>query len=271
MYYSCRSAHAAAISWTPVNPSTDFNAFGNWTPNATTGDDLTLDGTVAAQLGVACTLAPNSLTIGSAANGELDINDGGSLTLAGPLNLGPVASNSTVNMSGNAQLSVNALQANLAAAGGGTCNFTMSGTSSTTVRNIGTFTFLNRSGQTSLTLKDHATFTSNTVYTDFGFEIDGTVQASGTSIVTVQDNATLNLGIPLVGDSGSSDCLRVTGGTANFTGTADVKYVGLFGGYGESMFPAVSLMQTRELTVYPSPSAGGIGWLFLRCARRSYR
>ena len=35
------------------------------------------------------------------------------------------------------------------------------------------------------------------------------------------------MGIPIIGDSGSSDCLRVTGGTANFTGTADVKYVGL--------------------------------------------
>jgi hypothetical protein len=90
-------AHAAAISWTPVGASTDFNGAANWTPNATTGDDLTLDGAVAAQLGAACSFAPASLTIGSAANGELDTNDGGSLSLAGKLSLSPTSSNSTVN------------------------------------------------------------------------------------------------------------------------------------------------------------------------------
>ena len=128
----------AASLWNPTG--NNFNSPGNWNPAAADGVDLILDGTVAAQLDDTCSFTPNNLTIGSSANGWLDINDGGSLTLAGMMELGPVASNATVNMSGNAQLSIGNLKANLADTGGGISNFIMSGTSGATVRNTSTLT-----------------------------------------------------------------------------------------------------------------------------------
>jgi autotransporter-associated beta strand protein len=256
-------AQAASI-WTPIG--NDFNTPGNWTPAAADGVDLILDGTVAAQLDTTCSFTPNSLTIGSAANGELDINNGGVLTMTGKLSLGPVSSNSTLKMSGNASLSIAQLEGNLAATGGGICNIIMSDTSSLTNSDTARMSYLNRSGQANVILKDHATFTaSGNTYFNFGYEDGaspfGSETGSGTTIVTLQDDATLNLGLPVLGENAASDCLRVTGGTANFTGTADVKYVGLLtSGYGEVSVSGGTVNAVPDSTYNVGFALGGWAW-----------
>jgi fibronectin-binding autotransporter adhesin len=255
------AAQAASV-WT--NAGSDFNTTTNWSPAAATGADLVLDGSLAAQLNTTCSFTPKSLTIGSAAAGTLNLVDGvgasGSLTLSGNLTLSAAAVVSTVNLSGNARLSVNDLSTNTTAAGG-VCNFTAGGTSHTTLNSTAGINSLNRYGKTNLTFEDSATFTANTGYFDLGA---GTAVASGTSILSVQDSATLNVNHLIIGDNGSSDCLRVTGGNVNINGASDVKYIGLYANsYGEMNVSGGAV--TVPTSVYNVSLAVG-GWNYMAAA-----
>jgi autotransporter-associated beta strand protein len=221
------------ILWTPSG-NDHFEVAANWTPNASSGRDFFIAGTVPAQLAVECPFTPRSLTVASTADGQLDIADGGRLTVTSALSLAPFANKATLNLSGDAQLTVGQLKSNGDAYGMGKTSINLSGTSQLTVN--ATNTYLSGYGQTCVTLKDHSTM-SVALNGYFGFGEDNGVgtpaQSSGAGILTVRDSATLNLGTTVLGNSGSAGAIRVTGGTVSMIGTNDVKHIGLWdGGYG---------------------------------------
>jgi autotransporter-associated beta strand protein len=222
------------ISWTPATGNDQFEVATNWTPNAATDRNFFINGTVPAQLAVESPFTPLNLTVASTSDGQLNINTGGRLSVADTLSLSPNSNKATLNLSGDARLTVGQLQANGVVYGNGKTSIELNGTSQLTV-NAAT-TYLSGFGQTCLTLKDQSTMSvALTGY--FGIGEDNGVgtpaQSNGTGIVTVRDNATLTLGNTTIGNSGTAGAMRVHGGTVNMIGTGDVKHFGMWdGGYG---------------------------------------